>query len=115
MKINVHVSNLKLVDEQSLEIQRSGSGKIGMSKAMSVSSRTDIRGMNVEEAVMILGKFLDDAAIAGLSEVTIVNGKGTGALRSGVHQNLKTNPHVKSYRLGQYGEGESGVTIVTLK
>ena len=115
MKINVHVSNLKLVDEQSLEIQRSGSGKIGMSKAMSVSSRTDIRGMNVEEAVMILGKFLDDAAIAGLSEVTIVHGKGTGALRSGVHQYLKTNPHVKSYRLGQYGEGESGVTIVTLK
>ena len=81
---------------------------------MSVSSRTDIRGMNVEEAVMILGKFLDDAAIAGLSSDDRSR-KGTGALRSGVHQYLKTNPHVKSYRLGQYGEGESGVTIVTLK
>ena len=115
MKINVHVSNLKLVDEQSLEIRRTGSAAIGMSKAMSISPQIDIRGMNVEEAVTALGKFLDDAAIAGLSEVTIVHGKGTGALRNGVHLYLKTHHHVKSYRLGKYGEGESGVTIATLK
>jgi DNA mismatch repair protein MutS2 len=115
MKINVHVSNLKLVDEQSLEIRRTGSAAIGMSKAMSISPRIDIRGMNVDEAVTALGKFLDDAAIAGLSEVTIVHGKGTGALRNGVHLYLKTHHHVKSYRLGKYGEGESGVTIATLK
>ena len=75
MKINVHVSNLKLVDEQSLEIRRTGSAAIGMSKAMSISPQIDIRGMNVEEAVTALGKFLDDAAIAGLSEVTIVHGR----------------------------------------
>ncbi|HOL92572.1 MAG TPA: endonuclease MutS2, partial [Clostridiales bacterium] len=115
MKINVHVTNLKLIDEQSYEIQRTGSSSIGVSKAMNISPRTDIRGMNVEEAIIILGKYLDDAALAGLSEVTIVHGKGTGALRSGVHQYLKTNHHVKSFRLGQYGEGEAGVTIVTLK
>ena len=115
MKINVHVTNLKLVDEQSYEIERSGTAAIGMSKAMSISPRTDIRGMNVEEAIMVLGKYLDDAAMAGLSEVTVVHGKGTGVLRSGVHQYLKTNHHVKSFRLGQYGEGETGVTIVTLK
>ncbi|HOJ81414.1 MAG TPA: Smr/MutS family protein, partial [Clostridiales bacterium] len=115
MKINVHVTNLKLIDEQSYEIQRTGSASIGVSKAMNISPRTDIRGMNVEEAIIILGKYLDDAALAGLSEVTIVHGKGTGALRSGVHQYLKTNHHVKSFRLGQYGEGEAGVTIVTLK
>ncbi|NMA34511.1 MAG: endonuclease MutS2 [Clostridiaceae bacterium] len=115
MKINVHVTNLKLVDEQSYEIERSGTAAIGMSKAMSISPRTDIRGMNVEEAIMALGKYLDDAAMSGLSEVTVVHGKGTGVLRSGVHQYLKTNHHVKSFRLGQYGEGETGVTIVTLK
>lgn len=115
LKINVHVSNLKLVDEQSHEFQRSGTASIGVSKAMNISPRTDIRGMNVEEAVIVLGKYLDDAVLAGLSEVTIVHGKGTGALRSGVHQFLKKNHHVKSFRLGQYGEGETGVTIVTLK
>ncbi len=115
MKINVHVTNLKLVDDQAAEIRKIGSGRIGMSKTMNITSQTDIRGMNVEEAVQELGKFLDDAAIAGLSEITIVHGKGTGMLRNGVQQYLKTNHHVKSFRLGKYGEGESGVTIVTMK
>ena len=115
MKINVHVSNLKLVDDQAAEIQKIGSGRIGMNKAMHISTQTDIRGMNVEEAIQELGKFLDDAAIAGLSEVTIVHGKGTGMLRNGVQQYLRSNHHVKSFRLGKYGEGESGVTIVTMK
>lgn len=115
MKINVNVTNLKLVDEQAEEIQKTGIGRIGMSKAMNVSSRTDIRGMNVEDAVQVLEKYLDDAAVAGLTEVTVVHGKGTGILRSGVHQYLKTNRHVKSFRLGNYGEGDSGVTIVTMK
>jgi len=115
MKINVHVTNLKLIDEQAAEIKKAGAGRIGISKAMSVTTQSDIRGMNVEEAVQVLGKFLDDASIAGLSEVTIVHGKGTGMLRNGVQRYLKTNAHVKSYRLGTYGEGESGVTIVELK
>lgn len=115
MKINVHITNLKLVDDQAVEIQKMGAGKIGMSKTMHISTQTDIRGMNVEEAIQVLEKFLDDAAIAGLSEVTVVHGKGTGILRSGVQQYLKTNRHVKSFRLGKYGEGESGVTIVTMK
>lgn len=115
MKINVHVTNLKLVDEQAAEIRKIGSGRISMSKAMNISTQTDVRGMNVEEATQVLGKFLDDAAIAGLSEVTVVHGKGTGVLRSGIQQFLKSNSHVKSFRLGKYGEGESGVTIVTMK
>ena len=115
MKINVHVTNLKLVDEQAIETRKSGAGRIGMSKSMNISSRADIRGLNVDESVEILGKFLDDAAIAGLSEVTVIHGKGTGMLRNGVHQFLKSNSHVKDYRLGKYGEGESGVTIVTIK
>lgn len=115
MKINVHITNLKLIDDQAEEINKTGIGKLSISKAMNVAARSDIRGMNVEEAVQTLGKYLDDAAIAGLQEVTIVHGKGTGALRSGVHQFLKTNGHVKSFRLGRYGEGETGVTIVNLK
>ena len=115
MKINVHVTNLKLIDEQMEEVRKTGLGKISMSKSMNISSRLDIRGTNVDEAVEILGKFLDDAALAGLSEITIIHGKGTGMLRNGVHQYLKTSRHVKSYRLGKYGEGEAGVTIVEVK
>ncbi len=115
MKINVHVTNLKLVNEQAAEIQKVGSGKIGVSKSMNISTQVDIRGTNVDEAVEILDKFLDDAGIAGLPEVMIIHGKGTGALRSGVHQFLKSNGHVRAFRLGKYGEGEAGVTVVEMK
>lgn len=115
MKINVHVTNLKLVDDQAIEIRKVSSGRTGISKSMNISPQVDIRGTNVDEAVEVLGKFLDDAAIAGLTEVTIVHGKGTGMLRNGVHQYLKSSSHVKAYRLGKYGEGEAGVTIVTMK
>ena len=115
MKINVHVTNLKLINEQPSEIHKVGTGKIGVSKSMSISTQVDIRGTNVDEAEEILDKFLDDAGIAGLAEVMVIHGKGTGALRSGVHQFLKTNGHVKSFRLGKYGEGEAGVTVVELK
>jgi DNA mismatch repair protein MutS2 len=115
MKINVHVTNLKIIDEQAAQTRKTGSGKIGMSKSMNISPQVDIRGTNVEEAIEVLGKFLDDAAIAGLSEVTIIHGKGTGMLRNGVHQYLKSNSHIKSYRLGKYGEGEAGVTIATMQ
>jgi len=115
MKINVHVTNLKLIDEQVAEIQKVGAGQIGISKTMNVSTQIDIRGMNVDDAVQVLEKFLDDATIAGLAEVTIVHGKGTGVLRAGVHQFLKRSGNVKSFRLGTFGEGESGVTIVALR
>ena len=115
MKINVHLTNLKLVDEQAAGVHKSGMGRIGVSKSMSISTQVDIRGSNVDEAVEVLDKYLDDAAIAGLGEITIVHGKGTGMLRSGVHRFLKTNGHVKDFRLGKYGEGESGVTVVSLR
>jgi len=70
--------------------------------------------MTVDEAIPILDKYLDEAFVAGLRRVTIVHGKGTGALRKAVHDFLKTHPHVKSYRLGGKGEGETGATIVEL-
>ncbi|MDF2985828.1 MAG: MutS2 family protein [Eubacterium sp.] len=115
IKINVHISNLKLVDEQKQQLQRTGIGKIGVSKAQNMSSEIDLRGMLLDEAVDVVDKYLDDASIAGLGEVTLIHGKGTGALRAGLQQHLKHNPHIKSFRLGKLGEGESGVTVVEIK
>ena len=115
MKINVHVSNLRLVDEQKIQMGRMGTGKLGVSKTMSISTEIDLRGRLLDEAVDAVDKFLDDACLAGLHEVTVIHGKGTGALRSGIHQFLRTNRHVRTFRLGKYGEGDSGVTLVELK
>ena len=84
-------------------------------KAATVATEVDLRGMNTEEALGTVDKYLDDAYLAGLEKVTIIHGKGTGVLRREVQQFLRRRPQVKSYRLGTYGEGESGVTIVELK
>ena len=84
-------------------------------KSQTISSEINVIGMNVEEATFEIDKYLDDCAISKLSTVRIVHGKGTGKLREGIHQFLKKNPHVKSFRLGTFGEGEMGVTIVELK
>ncbi|MGI6778326.1 MAG: endonuclease MutS2 [Acetivibrionales bacterium] len=115
MKINVHVTNLKLIDEQKKEIDRVSTGRTAMSKTRKVSTEIDLRGTTIEEALDYVDKFLDDASISGLNEAIIIHGKGTGALRSGIHRFLKSHAHVKSYRLGKYGEGETGVTIVEIK
>ena len=72
-------------------------------------------GLNVEEAIFVVDKFLDDCSLSKLETARIVHGKGTGKLRDGIHKFLKNHPHVKSFRMGTYGEGEMGVTIVTLK
>ena len=74
-----------------------------------------MRGMMPEEATEAADKYLDDAFLASLTTVTLIHGKGTGALRNVIHAQLKRHPHVKEYRLGKYGEGENGVTVVTLK
>jgi len=115
LKINVHKTNLKLLDEQKIEAQRMGYSKINMSKASNISTEIDLRGANLDEAIISVDKFLDDASIAGLNEVTIIHGKGTGILRNGIHQFLRNHPHVKKFRIGKYGEGESGVTVVELR
>ena len=90
-------------------------GGVRRNLAKSVSLELDIRGQNVEDARVQVDLYLDDASLNGLKEVSIIHGKGTGVLRQGVQQFLKTHPHVKSYRTGTFGEGESGVTIVLLK
>lgn len=115
MKINVHLTNLRVVDEQKKEINRTGSGKIGLAKSSNITTEVDLRGLSLDDALENVDKYLDDASLAGLSEVFLIHGKGTGVLRNGIHQHLKSNRHVKSYRLGRYGEGESGVTVVELK
>ena len=86
-----------------------------ISKSRNIKPEINVIGMNVEEANFVIDKFLDDCALAKLETVRIIHGKGTGKLKNGIHQFLKTNSHVKSFRLGTFGEGEMGVTVVTLK
>ncbi|NLY43172.1 MAG: endonuclease MutS2 [Clostridiaceae bacterium] len=116
MKINVHVSDLRLVeDKKEAGAGKDGLGKIAMSKSSTISVELDVRGQVLEEALLNVDKYLDDAALAGLSQVTIIHGKGTGVLRNGIHSLLRKHAHVESFRLGKYGEGEAGVTIVELR
>lgn len=117
MTIKVNISNLSL--DKTEEAPKVSAKKYSMGvkarKAQNISPEVDLRGLMVEEALEKTDKYLDDAYLAGMSPVTVIHGKGTGALRSAIQEFLRTNPHVKSFRLGQYGEGESGVTIVELK
>ena len=98
-----------------LQRKPSAAGKVKMSKSFSISPEINLLGKTVDEALAELDKYLDDAYLAHLSTVRVVHGKGTGALRSAVQSHLKRVKYVKSYRLGEYGEGDAGVTIVTFK
>ena len=93
----------------------SGAGKIKLSKSASVSAEVNLIGKTTAEAVAILDKYLDDALLAHIPSVRIVHGKGTGALRNAVWQHLKKLPYIDEYHLGEYGEGDAGVTIATFK
>ena len=118
IRSKVHISDLELVDEAEITtptLQRTGAGKIRMSKSASVSTEINLLGKTVDEAIAELDKYLDDAYIAHLKSVRVVHGKGTGALRKGVHNYLKRQKHVASFRLGEFGEGDAGVTIVEFK
>ena len=86
-----------------------------INKSKTISPEINVIGLNVEEANQIIDKYLDDANLSKLETIRIVHGKGTGKLKSGIHSFLKKHPHVKSYRMGSFGEGEMGVTVVTLK
>lgn len=117
-RTQVHLSDLELVDEVVVNtplMQRTRAGKIKMSKSANVSTEINLLGQTVDEAIAELDKYLDDAYIAHLSSVRIVHGKGTGALRKGVHNYLRRQKHVATYRLGEFGEGDAGVTIVEFK
>lgn len=117
MKLSSPISNLRRVEvQQTAQPAKRGGGKsVKLNNARSVNLELDVRGQNVEEALLEVEKFLDNALISGLSEVNIIHGKGTGVLRSGIQSHLRHHPHVAEFRLGRYGEGEGGVTVVKLK
>ena len=115
----VHMSDLEIIEEQpsysAKGLQRTSKGKMKMSKSFSVSPEINLLGKTVDEAVAELDKYLDDAYIAHLSPVRIVHGKGTGALRNGIHAYLRRQKHIKEFHLAAFGEGDAGVTIVEFK
>ena len=120
IRTRTNIRDLIYAEEEAISapaLQRgsSASGKMKMSKTLSISTEINLLGKTVDEALSVLDKYLDDAYLAHLPSVRVVHGKGTGALRSAVHGHLKRLKYVKEYRLGEYGEGDSGVTIVTFK
>lgn len=118
MRMQTNVNDLVPVKEENITapaLQRTNTGKLKMSKSFSVSSEINLLGCTVDEAIAKLDKYLDDAYLAHLPSVRVVHGKGTGALRNAVQSHLKRLKYVKEYRLGEYGEGDAGVTIVTFK
>ena len=114
----VNISDLEIIEEVSpyapKKMNRTSKGKIKMGKSLSVRPEINLLGRTVDEAVAELDKYLDDAILAHLNTVRVVHGKGTGALRKGIHEYLRRQKHVKSYHLAEFGEGDAGVTIVEL-
>lgn len=118
IRSQVNVNDLILIEEDSPvsgKMARSGISGMKLSKAATISPEINLLGKTVDEALAALDKYLDDAYLSHLSSVRVVHGKGTGALRSAVHSHLKRLKYVKEFRLGEYGEGDAGVTIVTFK
>lgn len=118
IRSQVNISDLQLVKEETVTVpslQHTGTGKIKMSKSAAISTEINLLGKTVDEALFALDKYLDDAYLAHLPSVRIVHGKGTGALRAAVHRQLKRMKNIKEFRLGEFGEGDAGVTIATFK
>lgn len=118
IRSQTNIRDIILIDEDTIStktLNRSGSGKIKMAKSFAVSSEINLLGKTVDEALSALDKYLDDAYLAHLPSVRIVHGKGTGALRKAVQNHLKRISYIKSFQLGEYGEGDAGVTIATFK
>lgn len=118
LRSQVHISDLQLLDEPvitSSTLQKTSTGKIKMSKSSFVKPEINLLGKTVDEAISELDKYLDDAYLAHLNTVRVVHGKGTGALRKGVHNYLRRLKYVEEFHLAEFGEGDAGVTIVTFK
>ncbi len=114
MKMKVHISQLERKNIEKPKAKTQVRSMVDIQNR-AVSTEIDLRGMALDEALDEVDKFLDNAVLSALGTVSIIHGKGTGTLRSGIQTHLKKHPHVKSYRLGKYGEGEEGVTIVVLR
>lgn len=113
MKINVKLEDLRVSEKTKTE--KKTAKREARLNLKSVATSIDLRGMDAEEAIYSTDKYLDEAYMAGLSEVSVIHGKGTGILRKAINDMLRSHPHVKSYRLGEYGEGGTGVTVVEIK
>ena len=115
MKLNVHYSELEKNNETSRTVyQKSSPSRVSLERKP-ISMSLNVIGKTVEEALTLVDKYLDDVYVAGLNEVTIIHGVGTGALKSAIRDYLNGHPHVKSYRAGRFGEGEQGVTVVSIR
>ncbi|MCI5883508.1 MAG: endonuclease MutS2 [Eubacterium sp.] len=121
LRSEVNVNDLELLEEETLQNrkeqlrERSGAGKLKMMKSLQVSSSINLIGKTVDEAISLLDKYLDDAYLAKLHQITIIHGVGTGALRNAVQSHLKKSKYIKTYRMGEYGEGGYGVTVAEFK
>ncbi len=119
LRSQVNISDLEIIEEQNSYAPKrtngTSKGRLKMGKSLSVSPEINLLGKTVDEAVAELDKYLDDAVLSHLDSVRVVHGKGTGALRKGIHEYLRRQRHVKSYHLAEYGEGDAGVTIVEFK
>ena len=114
LKLKAHLTQLQLIEESKAAPKTRVRAQTGAA-ARTVPMEWDVRGCALDEALPQVDQYLDEAVLAGLNEVSIIHGKGTGVLRAGIQQHLRSHPHVKAFRLGMYGEGESGVTVITLK
>ena len=115
MKMNVNLKQLAVISKQKKDEKVFHKIREFSAKSATISSEIDVRGNNIEEAIGIIDKYLDDAAISSLSQVRIIHGKGTGALRKGLHDHFKGHPHVKKFEDAAYNEGGSGATVIVLK
>ena len=118
MRTSTNIKDLVRIEEATITtptMSKTNTGKLRMSKSFSVSPEINLLGKTVDEALAALDKYLDDAYLAHLESVRVVHGKGTGALRKAIQQHLKRIKYVKSFRQGEYGEGDAGVTIVEFK
>lgn len=115
IKTRVPLENLRLLEEKAVRYQGKTTRTVRSKSERQVTSELDLRGETVEEALMDLDQFIDNAVLSGIHQLNIIHGKGTGALRKAVQEHLKRHPSIRTYRLGIYGEGESGVTIAELK
>ena len=111
--MNVKIENLSII-ENHINISKTSFTSIKKIKKCP-KLEINVIGLNVEEANFVIDKYLDDSYLSGLTSVRIVHGKGSGKLREGIHKFLRNHPHVKNFRLGTFGEGEMGVTVVELK
>ncbi len=115
LKMKVKKADLVKIKSEEEEKQRTSTTRMIKLKTSSINPVIDLRGLNLDEAILELDKYLDDAFMSNLNEVQVIHGKGTGVLREGITQFLKRHKHVKESRLGSFNEGGDGVTVVTFK